>query len=304
MAEHIIGSADSSGGGRHQAEVQAAAYYGSVEAYRPFDIAEDGRLVEGCIDPRPDQTLHTQHTKVQGPGGAVGEADDHATALSIVRGRIVPIEEAAAHDMALRGHTVVPGAHRTTCAYVESFAAVKGEQAAPMPETIAAARRWIGEHNLGRDGVTLDTLETLVDHAAMQYVELKRTGAGVAHVVNQVDARYPDHHNVPDMHGPATPAFYIVNGYPHLGLNRHAVHDVHGLTAQAYHDSLRARIDTVRHALGMSPEVRAYRLGALLLRSAATRTVIDRVKREAGDPLRHIEVHIGNEGPAFSEVTF
>jgi hypothetical protein len=40
-------------------------------------------------------------------------------------------------------------------------------------------------------------------------------------------------------------------------------------------------------------------MGALLLRSAATRTVIHRMKVEAGHPLEHWEIEIGDYGPSF-----
>jgi hypothetical protein len=282
------------------AEMTAAVYYTSMEAYAPFDHTDDGRRLGGCIDPRPDNTPgDRQMTKIQGPGGEVGEADDHATALSIVQNRLVTIEEAAQEDMALR-RTSVHGAHRSVCAYVESFAAVKAEQADPSAVTLHAVARWIREHEL--DMVTGQVLGHVIEVSGQQLKQLGRSG-GVEHVVDTVDRAFPGHTNVPEMRGPASPGFYIVNGYPHLGLDRHNKHDVKQVRAQAYHDSLRARIDDINNTHAMPAAVRQHRIGALLLRSAATRTVIDRVKREAGRPLRHIEVGIGDNGPVFTQVS-
>jgi hypothetical protein len=283
----------------HAAAADAAmTYYSSVEAYGQFDLTADGRLMGGCIDPRADDTpSERQMTKIQGPGGEVGESDDHSTALTVVENRLVTIEEAAEEDMKLR-RSSVHGAHRSVCAYVQSFTAVKGEQADPSEVTLDSVHRWIEDNEL--DMVTDDVLDRVIEVSGVQ-LGLYRS-SGVEHVVDTIDQAFPGHTNVPEMRGKSTPGFYIVNGYPHLGLNRHHKHDVKRVSSQAYHDSLRARIDDINNTHSLPFEVRRHRIGALLLRSAATRTVIDRVKRQEGHPLRHIEVAIGDHGPVFREI--
>jgi hypothetical protein len=294
---------DIAAGHASPAEVDRARdHLTSVKAYAPFDLLPDGRLMSGCMDPRADageSPYRRQLTKIMGPGGEVGEAADHATALTVVRGELVTIEDAIVEDMTLR-RASVHGAHRR-CAYVDSIAGITGEQANPSDATLSSYERWVAEHEL-EQVLTATILQDVIDAAGVLQAYLSNLD-NVHHLVDAVEAAHPDYDNVPDMQGDATPAFYIVNKVPHLGLNRHRMHTKEQLKAQAYHDNLTARLDEVHNTHRLPHATRLLRMSALLLRSAATFTVIDGVKRAAGRPVERWEIEIGLHGPEFRQIS-
>lgn len=272
----------------------------TLAGYASFDLTPDGRIMSGCMDPRADDVLgEPQMTKMMGPGGEVGEAADHAVALTVVRKRLVTLDEALDEDLRLR-RASVHGAHYD-CAYVSSFAPIMGEMANPSGSTAESVNKWVVGHELGYL-VTRNVLAG-VQEAAGQQAEAWRFQGSPEHIVHAIDAHHPDHTNVPRMRGKAMPHFYIVNHYPTLGLDRQAKHNTAALRAQAYHDNLGARLGDVHNTHALPVDVRSHRMAALMLRSAATRTIIDKVKREAGHPLEHWEVEIGDEGPNFRRVS-
>jgi len=272
----------------------------TLAGYTSFDLTPDGRIMSGCMDPRADDVLgQPQMTKMMGPGGEVGEAADHAVALTAVENRLVTLDEALEEDLRLR-RTSVHGAHYD-CAYVTSFGAIMGEMANPSAQTAESVDKWIFGHELGYL-VTQDVL-TGVRNAAWQQAEDWRFQGTPESIVHAIDAHHPYHANVPHMLGKATPHFYIVNNYPTLGLDRHKKHNTATLRAQAYHDNLGARLGDIHNTHALPVDVRSHRMGALMLRSAATRTVIDKTKRDAGHPLEHWEVEIGKQGPSFREIS-
>ena len=278
----------------------ARDYYMSTDAYAPFDVLPDGRHMEGCIDPRADDTPgQAQLTKVQGPGSEAGESSDHSQALTIVQNRLVTLDEAAADDMKLR-RASVQGGHRSGCAYVGVYGDILEESANPGGATLRSISKWIADHEL--DLVDDAVLTRIQEAAGMQLEHLRRTG-GIDHILDIVDRAFPEHANVPEMRGEPTPSFYIVNGFPHLGLNRHQKHDVQQQRHQAYHDNVGARLNGIHNTHALPLEARRHRMGALLLRSAATRTVVNRLKRAAGHPLENIEVEIGESGAVFRRVS-
>jgi hypothetical protein len=279
--------------------LRARSYLTSITAYASFDLTHDGRVMSGCMDPRADEGVDRQMTKMMGPGGQVGESADHSLALTAVGRRFVTIEEGQEQDVRLR-RTSVHGAH-FDCAFVGSFWQIMGEMAQPSVRTKESVDKWVADHELG-SLVTHDVLGAVQDAAAQQTEHGKFLGAP-EHLVHAVDSHHPDHHNVPHMRGQATPRFYIVNGYPNLGVNRHAKHNTERLQAQAYQDNVGARLGDVHNTHALPYDVRWHRMGALLLRSAATRTVIDNTKRAAGHPLDHWEIEIGDNGPIFRPVS-
>lgn len=288
---------------------QTRAYYTSIGAYAPFDHTRDGRTMLGCMDPRGDdldkvQGIYVardrQMTKIQGPGGELGEGEDQADARTVETGQLVTVGQGIQEDMALRRASVL-GAHLSVCAFARGFGLVVAEQAQPSEQTSAYLQRWMQHHEL--DGfLDTDDFKAVMGAAALR-LERVQAGASIEPLIEVVDKAYPDHHNVPEMKGDGSPGFYLVNNFPHLGLNRHHKHEERRLNIQAYHDNVGARLDNVHNLHALPHDVRAWRMAALLLRSAATRTVIDRLKREAGNPVEHWDVEIGDNGPRFVKIS-
>lgn len=286
---------------------RARAYYTSVEAYTPFDHTPDGRTMLGCMDPRGDRldsaqglyVVRRQMTKIQGPGGELGEGDDQANARTVETGRLVSVRQGMKEDMALRRASVL-GGHKSVCLYAAGYQMVVAEQADPSQQTVDYVNRWVAYHELN---LAQKHFDAVVGAAALRLDHLGSGNDGIEDLIQVLDDAYPEHHNVPEMAGKANPGFYIVNNFPHLGLNRHRKHEEQRMGIHAYHDNVGARLDNVNNLHALSRPMRALRMAALLLRSAATRTVIDRLKRKEGRPVEHWDIEIGDTGPRFIRIS-
>ncbi len=283
----------------HAEEVERArAHFTSLDAYGRFDTSPDGRLMSGCMDPRPDDIPGQQQTKVMGPGGCVGEAMDHSKALSVVsKGGLFVWPEAARQEDKRHRRTIIQGGHRSNCLYVNSIRQLLGEEYDPSDLTLELVGKWNADHELG---ITKKQFGKIYDQAGNQLDHLISERKGIGGLLDSIDQDFPEHANVPHMVGEANPGFYIVNGFPHLGLDRHTKHVVEGLKVQAYHDNVGARLNEVHNIHSLPRDVRLYRMAALLVRSAAAVTVITTMTRQAGHPVEYLEVEIGDKGPVFT----
>lgn len=287
-------------GSSHAEEVERArAHFTSLDAYGRFDMSPDGRLLSGCMDPRADDIPgQPQQTKLMGPGGCAGEAMDHSKALSIVsKGRLFVPPEVARKDDKSHRRTVIQGGHRSNCLYVASILQLLEEEYNPSDLTLDLVNKWNTDHELG---ITSKQFRKTNDQAGNQLDYLISEEKGIDDLLDDIDQDFPEHANVPHMVGVATPGFYVVNGFPHLGLNRHAKHVVKSLKMQAYHDNVGARLNEVHNIHTLPRDVRLYRMGSLLVRSAAAVTIITAMARRAGHPVEYLEVEIGDKGPEFA----
>ena len=90
----------------------------------------------------------------------------------------------------------------------------------------------------------------------------------------KIEEAYPSHEVVNDMVGDNKAGIYIFNHHPFLGLKRDRVHrGDRPLEVQAYHDNVSASIGNLRATEGLR-ELKGLRLAALIMRIAATPTVL------------------------------
>jgi hypothetical protein len=265
------------------------------EAYEGFDVI-DGMTASICMDTRPAQLPSDERhlTSMMGPGGEIGEATDHSLGLTVIKDRLVTPEEALGPDMDLRRATL-HSAHYD-CWYSGNFSLINEEVANPSDETRSAVQRWSDLGELGR--MATDTaLEDVQGAAGLLVAELEtRDTETMDHMIPTINAAHPGRHNVTHMEGTPTPKFYIVSHWPNVGLNRHVKHKVERIQGQAYFDSLTPRVNNIRNTYELGHNLRALRVSALLLRSAATRTVVNAAKTAAGAPLENWEIEMGRNG--------
>jgi hypothetical protein len=252
-------------------------FYGNPDNYGTFSVTRDGRHIVGCIDPRDptDEEFGGHKIMKQTPGAGVGEAADLAVAYTEVYGDVFRIEDAAEWDSHTRVSSVL-GAHYG-CKYVLGMSAVLREMADPSDFTRESATKWAVE--LG----TYDNFaahHSLVKSPAMKladYIDERGAEEGSNdYCVNYVGALYPGHSNVKYMKGANVARVYTTNMHPHLGIDRNKKPKCQDPAqfVQGYHDNVGATFLSLNTVRGMSPEVRNLRVASLLLRSAATRTIL------------------------------
>jgi hypothetical protein len=142
----------------------------------------------------------------------------------------------------------------------------------PGDFTKQGMREFITRFDLRDVGIPrqMDGIQTAVGRS-LEMIE----GVDPDQLLGTIDGLYPYHPNVREMRGDNRAGFYIMNFHPYVGLDRQRVHrGEHPLTVHAYHDSPRAMVDALAGTLGMPRDVKDARLAALLLRTAATRTVL------------------------------
>jgi hypothetical protein len=247
---------------------------GSYALFENGSFLTDGRLVVDCIDPRPRDGVML--TAIQGPGGGVGEGHDYALAVNSMGEKTITLQEGiqrAGHDY----QDVMLGGH-PDCAYCTNLGAVNQEMAEPGPATQESFDRWARAYGLQqRLPYTLEPIKS----AARR---LGETGIPEeTELLNVVDRLHEDLDNVTPPVGKNNGQVYIVNHLHDRGYDRDRVHRQDGLV-QAYHDSLGGGI-ALPHRMPL--EVRRGVVVARLLRSAATRTVIN----AAHPGLVNLEVH-------------
>lgn len=194
---------------------------------------------------------------------ALTAADEDGEAYTIAQGM--------QYDSDLHRPTASAGAHES-CKFNLGLGAVIGEIASPRDETQDVVRAFVRRYGLQDSGID-DRMGEVRDAARkMQDAQHEHDPDGLLALADQL---YPGQKNVNSMVGENSAGFYILNHHPHVGLIRQAVHrGDNTLTVQAYHDSIYASVNNVGNMRGMTREIRDLRLAALLMRSAATRTVI------------------------------
>lgn len=252
----------------------------SPTSYVPLDRTKDGRLYRFCIDSRPQKTDRRIKTAIQSPGGQVGYGHDEALVQTADLGEIVPTEVGIIDETSKCEGCTVGGAHYG-CLYVAKLTEVTAEQASPSDQT---------KHNLDRSLKRLGLKEhiapiigNLSAAAAFQHEYLVSRGTkGLVKLVDTVD---PDS-MVDQMVGESRTVAWINNYVPYVGLDRQTKHRILEIKGQAYHNSLGAGVVDLGNLAGFNGQRLDYRIGALLLRSAATETIV----LNANPHLRKFEV--------------
>jgi fumarate hydratase class II len=121
----------------------------------------------------------------------------------------------------------------------------------------------------------------------------------LTHLVEQIDSLRPDHSNVKRLLGDNNARVYVTNLHPHVGYNRNSKsrNPADSNKIQGYHDSLAASIGDVSKSHFMDNNERLHRITSMILRSAATRTVLTLDHPET----RFIEVKPSPKGIVFNE---
>lgn len=250
------------------------------DTYKPFSLTKDFMRIVGCIDPRDEVDEGSLKVIIQTGGGAGGRGLDSALSLTATDadGRIYSIEEGLKYDCALE-RTTVAGGHNNHCKFLYGLGSIIAEMQEPSDLTRETVREFIARFGLTEVGV--EHQAEIIRGAAECSAKMIRD-ADPRGLLRAIDSMYPYHPNVRDMRGGNRAGFYIVNMHPYVGLDRNLVHrgNDRPLTVQAYHDSPRAMVDALAGTLGMPRSVKEARLAALLLRTAATRTVICRGSEE------------------------
>ncbi|MEK7152537.1 MAG: hypothetical protein AAB834_01195 [Patescibacteria group bacterium] len=239
--------------------------------YGRFDLTSDHRRMVGCIDPRDEDRADLQII-VQTPGGAAGKGFDAALALTAYDpdNRIHTIQQGLRYDSDLQRATVA-GAHRG-CRFVMGLAQVAAEMTAPSDITNDTFRGLVGRYELKDTGIQENRTHVI---EAANRLQDQVAACDPEELLEDVNRLYPYHVNVIDMKGDNTAGSYILNHHPYVGLDRSVVHrGENPLTVQAYHDNVRASMESLMGTVGMPADVKALRLAALLMRTAATRTVL------------------------------
>jgi hypothetical protein len=263
--------------------------------YQGFDLTPDGRRMVVCLDPRDEEDQRRRATAmhdgvveaidrherrqqrqrklpvaVQTGGGASGKGVDSSLALTAFEGRLVTLDEGLRYDSELQRSTLA-GAH-IGCRFNMGIMAVVQEMIEPSDITNDTFRSLAKRYELTGAGIDQrrDEIRAAAELLLPQLVEL--TPEAILDTVNQL---YPYHQNVVSMRGENRAGLYILNHHPYVGLNRNRVHRGNNpLVVQAYHDSVRATLDSLMGTVGMPSGVKELRQAALLARIAATRTIL------------------------------
>lgn len=256
-----------------ESRARSEEFFTNPDSYSRFSLTSDAKMILDCIEPRDRLNAEPGDYKVviQGPGGAIGEGNDHAMAVNAYDGTEITTAEGM-HQNAVYRPFLVLDAHYS-CAYDAGQAAVAGEMARSSEFTldtvIELARHFNEEDTVRR------TLPKIAVAAARQE-EVILTGPQ-QDLVTHASNIYPHHHNVDEVDGPPLARTYVFNFHPHLGKDRNAKPEdrEEARKIQAYCDSIGAN---VLYLCGNTPrlnsELRGLRLTAMLARTAATRTVI------------------------------
>jgi len=247
--------------------------FSDPRSYRPFDLTADHMRIVGCIDPRDEDDPGVLKTIVQTGGGAAGSGLDASLSLTAAddNNRVYLLEEGLRYDSKLH-LTTVAGGHNNTCRFIHGLGLVAKEITAPSDFTDDTMRRFVRRYELDEDSLRSDTAKVIdATKRSMDVIESINPSA----LLGTINSLYPYHPNVREMRGGNRAGFYIMNHHPHVGLDRMLVHrGDNPLTVHAYHDNPRAMMDSLAATPGMPGDVKRLRLSALLLRTAATRSVL------------------------------
>lgn len=282
--------------------VSTEYYYQDLSNYVPPTVTSDTKLhIIGCIDPRCE-CRKTPRDKIQTPGGAWGLATDRQLAHLASTGNLLEPEGALLLDAKER-NTSTADVH-WDCKYYKFLGKIAHEMAFPSGSTLSTADRWV-EEIYGKNGTSSAVIRELIDASAV-YSEAIPQEERVENVVMMDFVRdlYPKHKNVHKMKGTAK------DGTVMDGVNRADMYVVSHLSnvvqnqagrdkkPQAYFDSLGA-LDhlTGGHGDDNPHDIVPYLRGARILRSAATRKVIN-----DGSNLVNLEVVRRGDDIVFEEV--
>ncbi len=247
-------------------------FFMNPHSYAAFELTSEHQLPIGCIDPRDEERLQLK-VICQTPGALIGKGKDASLALTAndEDGRIYTVEEGMEYHSRLQSSTQSDGAH-PSCLYNEGMSAVDGEIINPRDQTMDILRDFIGRYGL--EDARVRSLIKQIQDAAKRIRDSKPNYDPDAFLA-YADKLYPHQDNVAPMVGENQAGFYILNHHPRIGLKRQEVHrGEQKLQIHAYHDNVYASVHNLSDMRGMSREVKELRLAALLLRSAATRTVV------------------------------
>ncbi len=272
-------------------------FFTDKSSYSPFSLTSDHNRIIGCIDPRdPIDVAPGEHKVViQTAGGAAGEGVDASIYDSIINDfKPSDIEAAIERDKNVRGITVL-GAHHD-CKFIGGMPSVLNEMHNPSNFTIDSAAKWANYFNqpktFGRH------IRRVMEAAGVQldYIQEKDR---LHDLVEHIDSLRPDHSNVKRLIGENTAKVYVVNLHPHVGLDRNAkpANPVTASAIQGYHDSLAASLGDIIESHNIERRERQVRVTSMILRAAATRTVLTRGNSDT----TFIEVTPSKTGLEFSE---
>lgn len=273
-------------------------FFTNKNSYGAFSLTKDHNRIIGCIDPRdPIDVAPGDHKIViQTAGGAAGEGVDAALYVTAANNnKPFDIETAIERDKNVRG-IIVLGAHHD-CKFIKGMPSVLGEMSNPSDFTIESADRWADYFNHKDDFERV--MPKLMEAAGVMKDFLEEKGR-LEELVEHIDSMRPYHSNVKRLMGDNNSKVYVTNFHPHVGYNRNAKPDnpTDASNIQGYHDSLAASIGDVSKSHFMVDEERKMRIASIILRSAATRSVLTQDVPET----RFIEVKPSHKGLQFNEV--
>jgi len=273
-------------------------FFTNKKSYGAFSITKDHNRIIGCIDPRdPIDVAPGEHKiVVQTAGGAAGEGVDAALYVTAANNnRPFDIETAIARDKNVRG-IIVLGAHHD-CKFIKGMPSVLGEMSNPSDFTLESANRWARYFHHKDEFDQL--MPKLMEASGVMKEYLDEQGR-LEELVEHIDSLRPYHSNVKRLLGDNNSKVYVTNFHPHVGYNRNAKPKNPTLSAkiQGYHDSIAASIGDVSKSHFMVDEERKMRVASIILRSAATRSVLTKDVPET----KFIEVMPSNKGLQFNEV--
>jgi hypothetical protein len=252
-------------------------FFTDPRSYTGFDLTRDKKIMIGCIEPRllglvdcsQPARVDDLKTRLQTGGGAAGTGHDEALALTVEQGELVPIEYGIAKSADRRETAVLDGHY--DCRFVNDMSAVLSEEANPNDFTLETLERWDRFYQTGL--VKSSVLHKLMDAAAkeQEYVAEKTE---MVSLIRFTDTLYPDHPNVRYVVGQNQARVHVTNHHPYVGLNRRRQVKHYGGQAQGYHDNLGAMRAELARIPDLGRKQRGLRLGSLMLRTAATRTVL------------------------------
>jgi len=274
-------------------------FFTNKKSYGAFSLTKDHNRIIGCIDPRdPIDVAPGDHKiTIQTAGGAAGEGVDAALYITAENNfRPFDIETAIERDKNVRG-IIVLGAHHD-CKFIKGMPSVLGEMSNPSDFTLESTERWASffHHKDNFD----KAMPRLMEAAGVIKEHLEQKGK-LGELVEHIDSMRPDHANVKRLLGNNNSKVYVTNFHPHVGYNRNAKpkNPTQAANIQGYHDSIAASIGDVSKSHFMVDEERNMRIASIILRSAATRSVLTRDVPET----RFIEVMPSNKGLQFKEVS-
>lgn len=251
-------------------KARTAAFFEDPASYAPIELVA-GRRISDCLDPRGKRSRNRIRTSSQTAGGQAGNGVDHALAVSSETGQFMNIYEGIEEDARLRVGTIGDVHHR--CRFLQDLDAVLDEMSDQSDQTKNTYERWVWQYQLRE--TLLGGIATRISDASKQQLEFVRTKADTDEIISLVDSLHPDHSNVAEMEGENRARFWVDNHTPHLGLNRQKKHREAELVVQGYHNSLAAtKLDIQASPVANSGIERRYKMAALFLRSAATRTIL------------------------------